>query len=99
MEGVAPAALLDWPNGRSGPHRRDSQRRLRLALHWQVIDRGAFYAAAHCAMRRAGLASGTTRARRLAVRNAGLEVMQRFHVIERSRGGVPVPLPECEGIS
>ena len=64
-----------------------------------VIDRGAFYAAPHCAMCAASLASGTKRARRLAVRNAGLEVMQRFHVIERSRGGVPVPPPECEGIS
>jgi len=64
-----------------------------------VVDRRASYYAAHCAMARAVGDSSSKRERRLAVRAATLEVMQRFGLIQMTRGGVPVLLPGKEEIS
>jgi transposase InsO family protein len=106
-------ALRGWMRQLLGAWQRLDEARLRASRGWRtaiehdaqgppaasVVDRQAFYAAAHCAMCAAGLASGSKRARRLAVRVAGLEAMERFHVIKRSRGGLPGALQKCEGIS
>ncbi|HET6204552.1 MAG TPA: transposase family protein [Planctomycetota bacterium] len=64
-----------------------------------LVDRERFYEAVAMARSRAvaGLKEG--RGRRRAQREAILNTMQRFRLITRTRGGVPIPAPKPESVS
>ena len=70
-----------------------------LAPWYRVLPRERFHEAACSAIREALAVPGTARARRRAVREAILATMERFKLIRRTRGGVPLLAVEPEKIS
>jgi len=64
-----------------------------------VLDRRAFYDAACRAREHAVLGTVGARARRLAEREAIWRVLEDYGLVRRTRGGVPLPSREAEGIS
>jgi transposase InsO family protein len=64
-----------------------------------LVDRVRFYEAAVAACSRAVLGLDDGRGRRRAEREAILNTMERFRLITRTRGGVPIPAPKPESIS
>jgi transposase InsO family protein len=55
-----------------------------------LVDRARFYKQARSAIRKAVLNSCSLRERRRATREAVLQTMERFQLIKRTRGGVPL---------
>lgn len=70
-----------------------------LPSWYRAVARERFHAAACSAIRDALPVPATARARRLAEREAILATMERFGLIRRTRGGVPLLVVETEKIS
>jgi hypothetical protein len=63
-----------------------------------IVDRDTFWRAARYNIARAVQGAATPRARRLAARAATWETMEKFGLIRRTRGGVPLAAVKGESV-